>query len=151
MKVLIATDGSDTAVHAARRGLELLDDPSAVTLLTVLTEIPGDDAGGFEGSVYTPEEQDRMWRAEQAEANAELDRTAAALPAGIEVERRVEVGDVAAAIVDVAAETGADVVVLGSHGRGFLGRVLLGSVSEHVVRHAPCPVLVVRPAPEPES
>lgn len=144
--MLIATDGSELAVHAARHGMELLGSAEAITLLTVLGDVPGDDAGGFEGSVYTPDERDEIWRAEQAEASEELDRTAAAL-GGVEVERRVELGDVAAAICDVAAEIGADIIVVGSHGRGFLGRVVLGSTSEHVVRHAHCPVLVVRREP----
>jgi nucleotide-binding universal stress UspA family protein len=48
-------------------------------------------------------------------------------------------------IVDAAEAEHADMVLVGSHGRGVVGRFLLGSVSEHVVRHAPCPVLVVRP------
>jgi nucleotide-binding universal stress UspA family protein len=41
-----------------------------------------------------------------------------------------------------------DVIVVGSHGRGALERLLLGSVSDQVVRHAPCPVLVIRPRPD---
>jgi nucleotide-binding universal stress UspA family protein len=49
-------------------------------------------------------------------------------------------------IVKVAREGGADVVILGTHGRTGLRHALLGSVAERVVRHAPCPVLVVRPA-----
>ena len=44
----------------------------------------------------------------------------------------------------VAEHEGSDVIALGSHGRGVFKRMVLGSVSEHVVRHAPCPVLVVR-------
>lgn len=144
MHVLIATDGSDLSIAAARRGCELLGRPSSVTLLTVLTEVPGEDAGGFEGSVYTPEEQERLWEAEQRQAMDELSRTAAALT-GCEIEQRIEVGDVAATVCRVAGEVSADVVVIGSHGRGGLKRFLLGSVSEHVVRQAPCPVLVVHP------
>ena len=50
-----------------------------VTLLSVLTDVPGDDAGGFEGSVYSPEEIETVWKAELAEAGQELERTAAAL------------------------------------------------------------------------
>lgn len=148
MHVLIATDGSDVSIAAARRSFELLANPETVTLLTVLTEIPGDDAGGFEGSVYTPEEQDALWDAELAEAGAELDRTATALP-GAQVSKRVEVGDVASTVCRVAEELGVDVIVVGSHGRTGIARVFLGSVSEHVVRHAPCPVLVVR-TPNPD-
>jgi nucleotide-binding universal stress UspA family protein len=53
-------------------------------------------------------------------------------------------GDPAESIVDAAQSEGADVIVVGSHGRGALGRALIGSVSDQVVRRAPCPVLVVR-------
>jgi nucleotide-binding universal stress UspA family protein len=48
-------------------------------------------------------------------------------------------------IVSAAEAEHADMIVVGSHGRGAVGRLFLGSVSEHVVRNAPCPVLVVRP------
>ena len=47
-------------------------------------------------------------------------------------------------ICAIAAEVDADVIVIGSHGRTGVKRLMLGSTSEHVVRHAPCPVLVVR-------
>jgi nucleotide-binding universal stress UspA family protein len=141
--VLIGTDGSPLSVSAAQRGIAILGRPDRVTLLTVLTEVPGDDAGGIEGSVYTPAEQDEEWRAEVAEANAELARTAAVLT-GAHVDERIEVGQVARTICDVARQMEVDAIVVGSHTRGGLGRLFLGSVSEHVVRHAPCPVLVVR-------
>ena len=143
MHVLLATDGSDQSLRAARRAAELLRSADQLTLLTVVTEIPGDDAGGFEGSVYTPEEMERVWDAELAEAREELERTAAALTTA-RVDKRIEVGDVARTICRVAEELGVDVIVVGSHGRTGLERLFLGSVSEHVVRHAPCPVLVVR-------
>jgi universal stress protein A len=142
---LLATDGSDQSVRAARRAAELLRSADHLTLLTVVTEIPGDDAGGFEGSVYTPEEMERVWDAELAEAREELERTAAALTTA-RVEKRIEVGDVARTICRIAEELGVDVIVVGSHGRTGLQRLFLGSVSEHVVRHAPCPVLVIREA-----
>jgi nucleotide-binding universal stress UspA family protein len=53
-------------------------------------------------------------------------------------------GDPAESIVEAAQAEGADMIVVGSHGRGTLGRALIGSVSDQVVRHAPCPILVVR-------
>jgi nucleotide-binding universal stress UspA family protein len=59
----------------------------------------------------------------------------------------MEVGDVATTICHIAEEVPADVIIVGSHGRTGLKRMLLGSVSEHVVRHAPCPVLVVHERP----
>jgi nucleotide-binding universal stress UspA family protein len=55
-------------------------------------------------------------------------------------------GDPAESIIDAAQSEGADMIVVGSHGRGALGRALIGSVSDQVVRHAPCPILVVRSA-----
>jgi nucleotide-binding universal stress UspA family protein len=54
-------------------------------------------------------------------------------------------GSVAATIVEYAKQTHVDVIVVGTHGRGPVAHFFMGSVAEHVVRHAPCPVLVVRP------
>lgn len=53
-------------------------------------------------------------------------------------------GEPAAAICDLAASTNADLIVMGTHGRSGLTRLLLGSVAESVVRHAKCPVLTMR-------
>jgi len=144
MHVLIATDGSDRSISAARTGCALLAVAETVTLLSVMTEgDPGDDAGGIEGPVLSPAEQKAAWDAELAEAREELVATAKVLT-NSHVEHLVEEGEAADAICRVADRLRVDVIIVGSHGRTGLGRLLLGSVSEHVVRHAPCPVLVVR-------
>ena len=49
------------------------------------------------------------------------------------------------AIIEYAKEVHVDIIIVGTHGRGPISHLLMGSVAEHVVRHAPCPVLVVRP------
>ena len=64
--------------------------------------------------------------------------------AGFEVVSKLDEGDVRQVILDEAAAWPADLIVLGSHGRTGLNRFLLGSVSESVVRHAPCSVEIVR-------
>jgi nucleotide-binding universal stress UspA family protein len=145
-KALIATDGSDFAVTAATRAKDMLNPSLELTILTVVPPpvLPvAAPVTGLEASpVTTPEVTEELTEALQAEAQAGLERTARAL--GGDVQRRVEYGDPAAEIVRVAADEGYDVVVVGSHGSGFVKRVLLGSVSHHVLHQAPCPVLVVR-------
>ena len=143
MHVLVATDGSQRSIDAARRASDLLRTADKVTLLSVLTEVPGDDAGGFAGSVYSADEIDAVWSRQLAEAGEELARTAQALTS-TKVDKRIEVGSVASTVCRIAEELEVDVIVAGSHGHTGLGRLFLGSVSEHIVRHAPCPVLVVR-------
>ena len=148
MHVLVPTDGSDLALEAARRGLALLGGASKATILSVVGTLPLDTGGGIEGPIYTPEQEDEIRRSEQAQAADAIVKTKAVLqsvaspPAA--VDERTETGDPAGVICMVARDLGVDVIVVGSHGKGFLSRVLLGSVSEYVTRHAPCPVLVVR-------
>ena len=71
--------------------------------------------------------------------------------AGLEIEEVIVHGEAAAEIVRVAKEKNVDLIVLSSHGRTGLGRILFGSTAEAVVRHASCPVLVVKPAKAGET
>lgn len=64
--------------------------------------------------------------------------------AGFKVDTAVEVGDIRETIIDAAAEWGADLIVVGSHGQSAIQRFLLGSVAEFVARHARCSVEIVR-------
>jgi nucleotide-binding universal stress UspA family protein len=65
-------------------------------------------------------------------------------PAGVAVEYRLEEGFAATEIVALAAASSADLIVMGTHGRTGLGRLLLGSVAEQVLRKAKCPVLTIK-------
>jgi nucleotide-binding universal stress UspA family protein len=152
MHILLPTDGSDIALNAATRGLALLAAATKVTLLDVTSDLPLDTGGGIEGPILTPDQADELQKSEEQGARRSMAETEAAIkavvPSTATIDQRTEMGDPAAMICSVARELGVDVIVVGSHGKGFLSRVLLGSVSEHVTRHAPCPVLVVR---SPES
>jgi universal stress protein A len=70
---------------------------------------------------------------------------------GLKVEEVIGHGDAAAEIVRVADERNVDLIVISSHGRTGLGRIIFGSTAEAVVRHARCPVLVVKPPAEEEE
>ena len=84
----------------------------------------------------------------QEEMSAELNRLRAP-DSQIQVEHRLEQGDPATQILRIAQETGCDLVVMGTHGRTGLDRLLMGSVAEEVVRRAACPVVTVK-APFPQ-
>lgn len=88
-----------------------------------------------------PRRADQLRAAVEVEAAAFVDR---AVRLGIDARVLIWSGDPARCVVDAAAAEGAVRIVVGSHGRGRLGRVLAGSVSEGVVRLASCPVEVVR-------
>jgi len=153
-KALIATDGSDFARDAALRAKQVLDGRMEYTLLTVVPPpvLPvGAPVTGIETApIATPETADALSEAYKEEAQQSLESTAEAFggPAdpNRQVTRRTEFGDPAAEICRVASDEAFDVIVVGSHGSGFVKRVLLGSVSKHLLHHAPCPVLVVRPS-----
>ena len=71
--------------------------------------------------------------------------------AGLKVEEMIVHGEAASEIVRVAKERNVDLIVVSSHGRTGLGRILFGSTAEAVVRHASCPVLVVKPSQADEG
>ncbi len=81
------------------------------------------------------------------EAKAHLSEITARVFPDVKVAPHVRVGSPSDEIVKSAKDNHADLIVIATHGRGGLSRVLFGSVTERVVRHAPCPVLTVRPAP----
>jgi nucleotide-binding universal stress UspA family protein len=152
-RVLIATDGSDRAIGAARTAMSLLAPGSDVTVLSVVdvrAEVAVGGTGLLGAEPLAMPMADPTVAAELDEALTEgardaVQRTVAALGAdGVQPQVVVAHGDPATEIVGVADDGDYDLVVVGSHGAGFLKRVLVGSVSNHVVHHATCPVLVVR-------
>lgn len=96
------------------------------------------EAGGFTGLETMQQEQ--MTAARELTMTAERDLRSA----GLTVESRVELGDPRDLIVRTAEAVGAELVVVGSHGRTGLPRLLMGSVASHVVTHAPCDVMVIK-------
>jgi nucleotide-binding universal stress UspA family protein len=143
-RIVVGTDGSDTAGEAVRQAIDLAK--LAGASLSIV-------------SAYEPVSK-RLLQAEQQDAppdvlheigprqdvNLLLEGAAAeAKRAGLEVETHpVEGGDPADAILNVAEETGADLIVVGNKGMTGARRFLLGSVPNNVSHHAPCSVIIVR-------
>ena len=142
-RIVVGTDGSETAQTAVAHATELAKAHGAAL------EIVG---------AYEPVPSDRL-REEKAQVpgdvaygvgprgdvNATLENASAqALEAGVQVNVHPREGDPADAILDVAEETGADLVVVGNKGMTGARRFLLGSVPNKVSHHAPCGVYIVR-------
>jgi universal stress protein A len=137
--ILVATDFSTTAERAAAFAVELAAQVGAdVTLLSVysLAIMTTPEA------VYVPTEDEERARAETE--FDELEVLAKKLgPPGVHITCRVLEGEPAPTIVRTASEMQADLIVLGTHGRRGVRRLLLGSVAESVVRTAFCPVVTI--------
>lgn len=138
--VLIPVDGSEQAREACDFVAE--EFPSAsVTLLHVIN--PSEASYSVQSSL--PSASEEWYQRQQSEAENLFDDIESRIDGDDRtVERATEVGKPTRAIVEYAAENGADQIVMGSHGRSGMGRILLGSVAETVVRRSPVPVTVVR-------
>ena len=138
-KILFPTDFS-TASDAAMRYATGLAKESGATLYIVHVEEPPMAYGGGE-LYYGIPDPDRQ----------ELERMLSKLKPGdesIPYEHRLLIGDPAAEVVKLAETEEIDIIVLGTHGRTGIRRLLMGSVAEAIVRRAPCPVLTYK---EPEA
>jgi nucleotide-binding universal stress UspA family protein len=145
MKVMIATDGSEDAITAARVALEFLRDGVEIVLITVVQdyENPLAMAGGFEGPLMTPEEAQAVYQRQLFEGQSALEKTQATLGKNAQIRLIPTDSNPGHAIVEIANELHPDLIVLGSGNKGFFWRLLAGSVSDYVLHHTPCPLLVV--------
>ncbi len=140
--VLLATDLSRSSSRATDEAIDLavrLD--ARLLVVNVLDTRRGLPLAG-RGRVRPVEEREQR-------AIAARDLVIRARSAGADATFLVWEGEPGDGIVAAADAEHADLIVVGTHGRGGVGRSILGSVSDHVIRHAPCPVLVVRPVDEP--
>jgi nucleotide-binding universal stress UspA family protein len=144
--VIVCVDGSDVALDAARTGLALLRPADRVLIVTVVE--PSDPTlvigTGLAGGVMSGQEFREIEDALTAVGGNTVGAAAAALDID-GAETLVLRGDPARSLCDLAVECSARAIVMGSRGRGGIKRALLGSVSDHVLRNAPCPVVITRP------
>lgn len=141
--VLLATDGSEGAAAAAEHALAIAEQNGATLHALYVVNTGGKrltenvtDAGEVEASL------EPLLEEEGEETLADVERRANG--AGVAVRPEIRRGRPHDEIVEYAAEAGIDLVVMGTHGHGRLGKFLLGSVTDRVVRAAGTPVLVVR-------
>ncbi|QDU29686.1 Putative universal stress protein [Anatilimnocola aggregata] len=142
-KILLPVDFS-TAGEAALKMATMLARDGGGTLIILHVEEPPMAYGGGE-LYYGLVEPDRT---ELSRMLHEIKPSDPSIP----VVYRLVTGDPATSVVQAAEEEGVDFIVVGSHGRTGLGRLLMGSVAESIVRHAKCPVVTVKaPAPAPKK
>jgi nucleotide-binding universal stress UspA family protein len=137
-KILIAVDNEPVAVRAADIGAELA---RALGAEMAFVHVVNSSLGYPADTGVPPNELLALAKQEAKKLVSDFRQH---LPPQSAVLEFIPVGGTATEIVKAAKEWPADLIVIGSHGRGGVQRALLGSVAEGVMRHAPCPVLVVR-------
>lgn len=141
--VLLCTDGSPGSIEALGTAFPLLAPTDRTILVTVESPVDPDKitGTGFSGRRTSPELAAQIETSGDRRAKENLDATADAL--GLDdPEFMCIVGPPGEAICDLAASLPAAAVVIGNSGRSGLRRAVMGSTSDHIVRHSPCPVLV---------
>ena len=148
-RILLATDGSEDAAFAARTAVNLANKTGSELHVVYVEEVPRrlstSVSTSLEGMI-DPEFEEQMRQHAQAAASQLLEEQVQKIKevGGEIAQAHPRFGRPHAEIVHLAEELDAGIVVVGSRGEGGVRRALLGSVSDSVVRHAHCPVLVVR-------
>jgi len=143
-RIVVGTDGSETASQAVQEAVELAKQSgSTLDIVTAFEPIPAERLRQ-EGKVDVPGDVQYAFNPNE-DANVTLENAAGpARNAGLEVQTHTREGDPADAILDVAEETKADLIIVGNKGMTGAKRFLLGSVPNKVSHHAPCDVMIVR-------
>lgn len=141
--IVVGTDGSDTAGTAVEQAIELAR-PLGATLHIVTAFQPVSEDRLAREAAQMP--KDLQWMLNPREqVDATLQQAAAAADGtGLKVETYARQGDPADALLDVAEERDADLIIVGNKGMTGAKRFLLGSVPNKVSHHAPCSVLIIR-------
>ena len=142
-KILLASDGSEEAELALMTAIDLTNNTNSE--LHVVTVAGAEYRHGYD----IPESGDLLqetYKAIEREAQDTLDKQVKKIEEarGTVTEAHLRMGRAAEEIVTLGEEIGAGLIIIGSRGRGGIRRALMGSVSDSVIRHAHCPVLVVR-------
>lgn len=145
--ILAATDFSPIGEHALDYAVDLASALGASVSVLYVQEIPvyGFPSGAF---VAPTEFAERLVSTAKAGLEETVSKRAGC---GVPLRPLLKTGMPADAIADVARETAADLVVMGTHGRGGISHAVMGSVAERVLRSSPCPVLVLRGRPDAGS
>ncbi len=139
MTIICATDFSPSSETATRLGIAMARRRGdTLLLLHVLEPLPVDPVGA---GIRLVDWDDEMFTTAQAQLENQANELR---KSGLTVESRVEQGYAAAVVLDAARATKASLIVVGSHGRKAVARLILGSCAERIVSSAPCPVLVAR-------
>ena len=151
MNILLATDGSTFSQLAIEKTCELVR-LGGKTKVKVIAVYETQTAVAAEPFAISAEFYQQMTDIAKQNAEFATQRAVEQLKSTcvgkeVNIESEVALGNPAELILQAADDFGADLVIVGSHGRGFWGRLTLGSVSDAVVHHAKCPVLVARPGP----
>jgi nucleotide-binding universal stress UspA family protein len=142
-KILLATDGSEEARLAAQAAAQLSKDTGSEVHVAYVLPSPRELRAHH---LYSREVMRSVLEQAEGEANSFLEEQAEQIRAsgGKVAETHLRAGEPDKEIVRLSEELGAGTIVIGSRGLGAVKRALMGGVSESVVRHAHCPVFVVR-------
>lgn len=151
--ILVPLDGSELAESALPVALELMQKFGSRLLLVRTLEPQSHRLSQAPALFESPAEAasnvqllEQIMASERAGAKAYLDATVQKL-ASPQVEALIVEGHPPDVIVSLAQERGASLIIMSSHGRGGLGRLVFGSVADVVLRHSKTPVLLMRSAP----
>jgi nucleotide-binding universal stress UspA family protein len=148
MRILVATDGSEFSRKAIDKWCELVGKSGPVAVRVVAVYEPQTPAAAepfaISAEYYQRLDDMARERAKEVADAAVSDLREKCGNADLEITASTELGRPAKVILDHANDWKPDLIVVGSHGRGFWGRLTLGSVSDAVVHHANCSVLVVK-------